>query len=71
MNPPINPILLFDVGLLLLAAGQLIFRWEAIKRTLSTVRDTLAKETTTDLLSYSGAIAGCGYIVWVIVRNWV
>lgn len=71
MNIPINPILLFNIGLLLVAAGQIIFNWKAIKRTLSTVRDTLAKEKTLDLISYSGAIVGCGYIVWVIVRDWV
>lgn len=71
MNPPINPILLFNIGLLLVAAGQIIFNWNAIKRTLSTVRDTLAKETTTDIASLSAVIVISGGIVWVIVRNWV
>ena len=43
----------------------------AIKRTLSTVRDTLVDHGPVVVFSGIGATAYCGWVVWLIVRNWV
>jgi len=63
----INPILLFNIGLLLLAASQVISNWKAVKRTLTKIIDTLSKEKATTLIAGIGAIVYCGWVVYLVM----
>ena len=71
MSPPINPILLFDIGLLLAAVGQIIFRWEAIKQRLSDFKywlDTGDKKLVYPVAVILGLLVACiaSWLRWMM-----